>query len=517
MLSWLAPLVLATSLYSCGSSDSGGDGGLGHGSACTENGDCASGDCTDQVCVGDGGLAAGSDCSSDGQCASGSCTDGQCDAGLAAGSDCSSDRECASGSCTDGQCDGSSSGGGGTTGTGGTNGTGTGQPGDDCSKASDCASALCVSGKCSSGSGTGSGASTTPGPHFSGSGSGFRPLTTGCGPDTATQCTGECEQMGGDPGVTVVRPPVTLCFAGEGDLTPDDPAVVIEQVIEELNGVAYVHIRITFDPAFVDNTYGEGACCGWSEKRGHTFNKDLTNSDHTELLLTNGDAETVMHFKIDLITADPAADCGYATQGVTGGDGLVLVGNAEDVLAASTSLDRNINGCGYCQNDACAPSGDCTVDSPATDDNYTPNAGTPNWDYRQVYEVWISLDAFGASGFGQGYITYTHASPAKGTDTLMVEPTPCPEEWDDPYCPPSVVAEGGNCFGTPDGSGGASSSGAGGAPNDTPNCPPNYQTYVTTEGASLCTPIPWGGNDMMPCPNGYHLDLASEGRYCLPD
>jgi hypothetical protein len=101
----------------------------------------------------------------------------------------------------------------------------------------------------------------------------------------------------------------------------------------------------------------------------------------------------------------------------------------------------------------------------------------------------------------------------------MVEPEPCPPEWDEPYCPPSVIAEGGNCFGTP-GGGGSGSTGAGGGPGegDGPDCPPNQQTYVTTEGASICTPIPFGGNPgMTPCPAGYHLDLATEGQFCLPD
>lgn len=501
VLSWLAPLVLAGSLYSCGStSEDANFTPAPSGSACSKPADCASGVCTDGECVGDGmGAPAGSDCSDDSDCASSDCTDGACVGDGVNGA-------------------GGASGTGGTKGTGGTTGTpgttGTKDPGEECLAGKECKSGLCVSGMCSAGTGTGT---TTPGPQFGGTGSGFRPLTPGCGPDTAAQCTGTCEQMGGDPDVGVIRPPVTLCFAGEGDNTPEDPSAVIEQVIETLNGVSYVHIRVTFDPSFTDNTYGAGACCGWPAKRGHTFDGDLTKSDHTELLLTNGDSETVMHFKVDLVSPDATADCGYQTLGVTGGDGSVLIGDAADVLGVATSSSRNINGCGYCENDACGPSGDCTVDSPATDADYTPNAGTPNWDYRQVYEVWIALDAFGDSGFGQGYITYTHSSPAKGTDTIMVESTPCPPEWDDPYCPPSVIAEGGNCFGTPNGSGGATGAGGGG-PGDTPGCPPNHQTYVTTEGASICTPIPFGGNPgMTPCPAGYHLDLATEGQYCLPD
>jgi hypothetical protein len=367
------------------------------------------------------------------------------------------------------------------------------------------------------------GGGTTTGPQWDGSGSGFRPLTTGCGPETAGDCTGECEQSGGDPGV-VIRPPATLCFAGEGDLTPDDPAVVIEQVIEEVNGLAYVHLRVTFDPAFTDNTYGEGSCCGWPEKRGHRFS-DLTGSDHTELLLTNGAGETTMNFKVDLITANADSPCGYGTLGVQGGDGSVILGDPADVLAVATSLDRNLNGCGYCESPACGADGDCTVSSPATDEGYTPNPETPDWDYRQVYELWVALDAFGDDGFGQAYVTYTHSSPSKGTDTLQVEPTPCPPEWDEPYCPPSVIQEGGNCGnGTGgsgsggNGSGGSSSGGTdGGGGTGGGSCPPNYQVYITSEGASLCTPIPYANyDDMKPCPDGYTLDLASEGQFCVP-
>lgn len=344
-------------------------------------------------------------------------------------------------------------------------------------------------------------ASPTSGPHFTGSGTSFRPLIAGCGPETATQCGGTCEKAGGSAGVSVIRPPVTLCFSGEGDRTPDDPAVVIEQSIERLNGKEYVHIRITFDPAFVDNTYGEGSCCGWPKQRGHRF-RDLTSSDHTELLLTDGTGATVMHFKMDFVSANPTSLCGYGTLGIAGGDGSILQGDGAQVLAVATSLDRNLNGCGYCESAACGPSGDCTVDSPATDEQFTPNAETPSWDYRQVYEVWVDLAAFSGKGFGQANITYVHASPSKAKDTLTVTPSPCPPEWDTPYCPPGVIQEGGGCFDTPDGGG---------------DCPPNHQTYLTREGAGICTPIPFSNYPgMKSCPAGYALDLASEGQYCLP-
>lgn len=470
---------------------------------------------------------------------------------------CDRDSECGSGECVAGVCVEGPSGSGGL--------RGDGVPGKQCEKGKDCASGGSGEsdagggnepGGTTGGTGSGSGGAnsgpnpnpgapiTTPGPHFTGSGTSFRPLTTGCGPATADECTGACEARGGDPGTTVIRPPATLCFAGEGDPTPDDPAVVIEQVIESVGGKEYAHIRVTFDPAFTDNSYGEGSCCGWPEKRGHRFS-DLTKSDHTELLLTRGDGETVMNFKVDLVTENPSSACGYGTLGVQGGDGAMLQGDPAHVLAVATSLDRNLNGCGYCEEAACGSSGDCTVDSPSTDDNYTPNSATKNWDYRQVYEVWIDMAAFGPEGFGQAYITYTHSSPAKEQDTITVEPTPCPPTWDTPYCPPSVLLEGGNCFGAPPSGGGGSNSGgsSGNPPNGTGGtgtssggrspsggasnggaggsggtCPPNFQVYLATEGASLCTPIPFSNYPgMAPCPTGYTLDLASEGQYCLPN
>lgn len=349
--------------------------------------------------------------------------------------------------------------------------------------------------------GTGQVVTSTAGPRFNGGGTSYRPLTTGCGPDTAGDCTGACEGEGGDPNVTVIRSPATLCFQGEGDVTLEDPTVVIEQVIEEKDGVRYAHLRVTFDPSFTDNTYGEGTCCGWPEQRGHWF-RDLTGSDHAELRLTSGDGATVMQFKIDLIEEDPSAACGASTRGVLGGDGDLIQGSEEHVLAVATSTDRNLNGCGYCDLEAC--NGDCTVDSPPTDESYTPHPDAPGWDYRQVYEVWIALDAFGDAGFGQAFMTYVHSSPAKqgNPETIDVEPEPCPPDWDTPYCPPDLAEEGGNCA----------------PPDEDDPCPTNELEFSSEECPSACVPIPFSGfENRAACPGGYVLDLASEGRYCLPE
>jgi hypothetical protein len=282
-----------------------------------------------------------------------------------------------------------------------------------------------------------------------------------------------------------------LCFYRTVEQTSDDPAVVIEQVIETVNGQSYVHLRITFDPSFVDNTYGENASEDWP--KGHTFD-NLVGSDHTEILVTNGGGETILDFKVDYISVDETEPCGYASLGVSGGEGKMLTGDAACVLGATTSLDRNLNNCGFSE---------CyTTNSPLQSD-------VPMWDNRVVYEVWLDLACFGDAGFGQAYMTSVHASPSKAsTNTITVEPAPCPPDWDEPFCPVNVADEGGNCFPGDEPDGGTS----------TEPCPVNWQLYIASEGAETCTPIPFANYpNMAACPDGYHLDLASEGRYCLPD
>src|SRR5262249_27405044 len=153
----------------------------------------------------------------------------------------------------------------------------------------------------------------------------------------------------------------------------------------------YVHIRITLDPSFVDNTYGVNQSAGWNPRRPHTFYPDLVRSDHLELLLTDGAGATSTSFKMDYISPDMMATCGYASQGTKVGctycDGLVETyppgyTDSSFILGVTTSLTRDLNYCGIPCN--------YTVDSPAV--------GTqPLWDYRVVYETWIDLKAFGTA------------------------------------------------------------------------------------------------------------------------
>lgn len=258
----------------------------------------------------------------------------------------------------------------------------------------------------------------------------------------------------------LVTPEIT-CFSQQSG---DYVVASVEQVLECIEGSDTVHVRLTFDPGFVDNTYGANAV-GWPRK-GHTMDKDLTHSDHAEISASNGAGETVVRFKLDYISRDPSAPSGWGSLGVRGGDGKMLVGDPDWIVQWNTSLSRNFNERGYAAYDK---------DSPQTDENYTVNADAPEWDYRVVYEAWIDAAAFGESGFGDASIAFVHASPAKTREhTLKVEPDDCPCQPDDPNCVGTGGtggSEGGcqpddpNCVGT--GGVGGSSSDCG--PDD-PNC-----------------------------------------------
>lgn len=341
-----------------------------------------------------------------------------------------------------------------------------------------------------SGNGNGNGSSSdgetvligvTPIP---GGGSNSAPLQAGCAPETAQECLGpggKCSTSAGLGGDVKVVEAGTVCFYGEGI---EEPSATVEHIMEVVNGQEYVHLRVIFDPDFVDTIYGEcSADWGWTAKggpggmkdmdgmakAGHTF-KDLVGSDHVELKLENCDGDLSMHFRVDFISEDADAPCGYANLGVTGGEGEMIVGDADSILAVGTSLDRNMNGCGYCE----------TENSPCPGgDGYAPSETAPEWDFRMVYELWIKPEAFGDAGFCKPIIEYVHASPAKGdTNTIEVLPEDCP--------PP------------PDG-------------DDT--CPPNYELFLTSEGEFICGGPP--GDDG--CEEGYVPDLTSEGELCIPE
>jgi hypothetical protein len=367
----------------------------------------------------------------------------------------------------------------------------------------------------------------TPGTVFPGGGpSGSAPLAPGCTPASARECptaSGMCATSAtSNPTGTTTG---SVCFFGPivptttTTTTPAPLAATIEYLHETAGGQEYYRFRIIFDPTFVDNTYGANAI-GWVQK-GHTF-KDLVGSDHAELSLWDGTKTLVSMFDIDYITANTAAACGYGALGVSGGEGKMLLGDAKTILASATSIDRNLNGCGYCKNAACG--GDCTIDSPATDAKYTPNAAAPNWDFRVVYEVWVDAAAFGGKGFGGASISFVHASPSKASsNTVTVVPRPC----DGDGCPegtiPVETPTGKSCKpGCPEGS----------RPNTVEGnticvpCPEGQTTGLDSQGNIICKPgCPVGsrpntveGNTIcVPCPEGQTTGLDSQGNIiCVP-
>ena len=256
------------------------------------------------------------------------------------------------------------------------------------------------------------------------------------------------------------------------------PAASVEYVLEAIAGVDTVHVRLTLDPDFVDNSYGEGSI-GWG-KDGQQFKK-LVGSDHAQLLMYDGDEELAITLRLDYISKDKDAPSGYANLGVADGDGDMEGGDPDLVVATMTSLDRNLNERGY---------GTYVEDSPLTDDDYTPNRSTPNWDYRVIYEAWVSQEAFEA-GFWNVELEYIHASPSKSDSTIVVDPGPCPPDWgcddpngcdDPPGDDPPSDPPGDDCR-DPDG--------CDGNPGEDPECDTDDDCDLleTCSGDGICLPI----------------------------
>ncbi len=187
-----------------------------------------------------------------------------------------------------------------------------------------------------------------------------------------------------------------------------------------------VYMTLAIDKNFVDNTYGANII-NWP--RTHNFS-DLVGSDKAQFWGYNAAGTKVLDFDVDYVSTKSGTPSGYASLGVSGGDGGMNTGSAAHILQASTSLSNSLNAYGYCVGGVCSGLGtNLLLNSPASDAFYTPNPTYPNWDFNVIYEVKISPAAFGVSGFGAMDIPYIHASPSKlGTNTIYAEPGVCPGE-----------------------------------------------------------------------------------------
>ncbi len=200
------------------------------------------------------------------------------------------------------------------------------------------------------------------------------------------------------------------CFVG-----PSNPNVSAQTTWSINPDNNTVTIRATLAKTFVDNTYGTNKI-GWPGN--HNFS-DLVGSDKLTMSLFDGVNAKKMEFTLDYITASSGAPSGYKALGVSGGEGAITTGSAAHVIDATTSIDVNLNDYGYV----------LLTNSPATNEDYDPNATYPKWIYDVWYEVTVSLSAFGAAGFGDVVLGAIHASPSKtgnNNETVVVGPCPGP-------------------------------------------------------------------------------------------
>jgi hypothetical protein len=257
-------------------------------------------------------------------------------------------------------------------------------------------------------------------------GTGISPLS--CGPTSSFNGT-TVVVIGGDK---------LTCFFSE-TVSVTLPLAFLEQDEETIGGKDLIHVRLTMNPMFVDNTYGTNAI-GWDAAdagmmgmggHGHTF-FDLIDSDHAEFDFEDGSGNVVFSFNLDYCSADVNSPSGWACLGVSGGDGGMLLGDASDVVYYNSSLARDLNACGYSS---------YTTNSPATDANYSPNPSTPSWDYRVVYDVWVAKSALPSDWSVS--IPYVHASPSKMSSTYTVKAGPCPPLG----CVGEKCQNGGGCVG----------------------------------------------------------------------
>jgi putative Ig domain-containing protein len=197
------------------------------------------------------------------------------------------------------------------------------------------------------------------------------------------------------------------CYAGSTPLNTAEQGWVV-------NGDGTITIRTALGRSYADNTYGKNAM---GYPKSHKLG-DMASADGIMLRLYDALGVKQMEFTVDYLSASKLASdpSGYGTLGVSGGEGIMLLGSAADIVRVQTSLDVNLNSPGYV----------LVSDSPVTDAAYTPNASYPDWIYDIWYDVTVKPGAFGSAGFGKSVLVGAGAGPSKtGVDIDAFRPVAC--------------------------------------------------------------------------------------------
>ncbi len=174
-------------------------------------------------------------------------------------------------------------------------------------------------------------------------------------------------------------------------------------------------IRVTYiqSTGLNDNSYGVNTV-GWT--RDHKFG-DLTGAEKVQFRFTDRTGRVVLDMNLDYITASSSVASGYTTLGPFGGDGKLIKGLREHVLSYSTSLSDNFNRAGLGVHRGVASNGfNLTQNSPQTAGGQSydvVDAFFGNWEFRSIYQVTVSKNAFGTAGFGDVSVPLGVNSPPK--------------------------------------------------------------------------------------------------------
>jgi hypothetical protein len=187
----------------------------------------------------------------------------------------------------------------------------------------------------------------------------------------------------------------------------------------------HVYARLDQSRNLNDNSYGTNIV-QWT--RSHTFS-NLVGSDKAQFIFKNTTGNVVLDFYMDYITAKSGTPSGYASLGVTGGEGKINIGLAAWVVDSNTSIAQNLNDLGFCVGGNCSGFGtNLLLNSPPTvsSNSYDLPPGSPytGWEFTNSYYVKVSKAAFGGSALGSLSIGEIHNSPPKTGDNAIT-PVPC--------------------------------------------------------------------------------------------